>query len=107
MFGQVLGNVGGRQDDPPVRWCVNVYGVVMLPEYKYSALGPDASEPITSVAMDGKAVWAAAGTHVIKYLRGKEVCMRLSFAFELRSFVVGRTHNESSEPYTLVYHRFW
>ncbi|KAJ7097769.1 Utp21 specific WD40 associated putative domain-containing protein [Mycena belliarum] len=36
-------------------------------------VGPDASEQISSLAMDGDAVWAAAGSHVIKYLRGKEV----------------------------------
>ncbi|KAI0086197.1 Utp21-domain-containing protein [Irpex rosettiformis] len=38
---------------------------------------PDANEPITSLAMEGKAVWAAAGSEVIRYLRGKEVA-RLS-----------------------------
>ena len=36
-------------------------------------VGPDAHEPITSMAMEGKAVWAASGPDVIKYLRGKEV----------------------------------
>ncbi|KAJ7271954.1 Utp21 specific WD40 associated putative domain-containing protein [Mycena haematopus] len=36
-------------------------------------VGPDAPEQITSLAIDGDAVWAAAGPHVIKYLRGKEV----------------------------------
>ncbi|KAJ7905685.1 Utp21 specific WD40 associated putative domain-containing protein [Mycena olivaceomarginata] len=36
-------------------------------------VGPDAPEQISSLAMDGDAVWAASGTHVIKYLRGKEV----------------------------------
>ncbi|KAJ7172308.1 Utp21 specific WD40 associated putative domain-containing protein [Mycena filopes] len=36
-------------------------------------VGPDAPEQISSLAMDGDAVWAASGPHVIKYLRGKEV----------------------------------
>ncbi|KAJ7087871.1 Utp21-domain-containing protein [Mycena epipterygia] len=36
-------------------------------------VGPDTPEQISSLAMDGDAVWAAAGPHVIKYLRGKEV----------------------------------
>nr|GAT60083.1 predicted protein [Mycena chlorophos] len=36
-------------------------------------VGPDAPDRISSLAMDGDAVWAAAGPHVIKYIRGKEV----------------------------------
>ncbi|KAJ7174015.1 Utp21 specific WD40 associated putative domain-containing protein [Mycena crocata] len=36
-------------------------------------VGPDASDQISSLAMDGDAVWAASGHHVIKYIRGKEV----------------------------------
>ncbi|KAJ7273299.1 Utp21 specific WD40 associated putative domain-containing protein [Mycena rebaudengoi] len=36
-------------------------------------VGPDAPEQISCLAMDGDAVWAAAGPHVIKYIRGKEV----------------------------------
>lgn len=35
--------------------------------------GPDAPAPITSMAMDGNAVWVSAGPYAIKYLRGKEV----------------------------------
>lgn len=40
---------------------------------KFAFVGPDAPEHISSLAMDGDAVWAASGPHVIKYLRGKEV----------------------------------
>ncbi|KAG5644038.1 hypothetical protein DXG03_009190 [Asterophora parasitica] len=36
-------------------------------------VGPDAPEQISSLAMDGDAVWAAAGPHALKYIRGKEV----------------------------------
>ncbi|KAJ7741593.1 Utp21 specific WD40 associated putative domain-containing protein [Mycena maculata] len=36
-------------------------------------VGPDAPEQISCLVMDGDAVWAAAGPHVIKYLRGKEI----------------------------------
>ncbi|KAH7889440.1 Utp21 specific WD40 associated putative domain-containing protein [Phlebopus sp. FC_14] len=36
-------------------------------------VGPEAADPISSLTMEGDAVWAASGTHVIKYLRGKEV----------------------------------
>ncbi|KIM87254.1 hypothetical protein PILCRDRAFT_96034 [Piloderma croceum F 1598] len=36
-------------------------------------VGPDASDPISSMAMEGDAVWAASGSNIIKYHRGKEV----------------------------------
>ncbi|KAF8163624.1 Utp21-domain-containing protein [Crassisporium funariophilum] len=36
-------------------------------------VGPDAPEHISSMAMDGDAVWIAAGVHAIRYIRGKEV----------------------------------
>ncbi|KAI0707610.1 Utp21-domain-containing protein [Earliella scabrosa] len=36
-------------------------------------VGPDAPAPITSMAMDGNAVWVSAGPYAIKYHRGKEV----------------------------------
>lgn len=40
-------------------------------------LGPDTAEPISAMAMDGDAVWAAAGPRVLKYVRGKEVDLSL------------------------------
>ncbi|KAF8809021.1 Utp21-domain-containing protein [Phlegmacium glaucopus] len=40
-------------------------------------VGPDAPAHISSMAMDGDAVWIASGMYVIRYLRGKEV-LRLS-----------------------------
>ncbi|KAF9447264.1 Utp21-domain-containing protein [Macrolepiota fuliginosa MF-IS2] len=36
-------------------------------------VGPDAPEQITSLALDGDAVWAASGPHAVKYLRGKPI----------------------------------
>lgn len=36
-------------------------------------VGPDAPEQITSMVIDGKDVWVSSGSHVIKYIRGKEV----------------------------------
>ncbi|ETW85975.1 hypothetical protein HETIRDRAFT_60335 [Heterobasidion irregulare TC 32-1] len=36
-------------------------------------VGPDTAEPISAMAMDGDAVWAAAGPRVLKYVRGKEI----------------------------------
>lgn len=41
------------------------------------SIGSHTPEAITSLAMDGKAVWATAGTVVRKYIRGKEVCRSL------------------------------
>jgi hypothetical protein len=55
-----------------------------------SDAGSQTPEPITNLAMDGKAVWAASGTIVRKYLRGKEVCCSLDLG--LRGF----TSNERS-----------
>uniref|UniRef100_A0A0W0EUF7 Uncharacterized protein n=1 Tax=Moniliophthora roreri TaxID=221103 RepID=A0A0W0EUF7_MONRR len=36
-------------------------------------VGPEVSEQISCLTMDGDAVWAATGCHVVKYLRGREV----------------------------------
>lgn len=38
-----------------------------------TSTGPDASDPISCLCMDGDAVWAATGACAIKYIRGKEV----------------------------------
>jgi len=38
-----------------------------------SSPGPDAPEHISSLAMDGDAVWVTSSLFAIKYLRGKEV----------------------------------
>lgn len=34
-------------------------------------VGPDTQEPISSLSLDGDAVWVASGPRAIKYLRGK------------------------------------
>lgn len=44
-------------------------------------VGPDASEHISSLAMDGDSVWAAVGSCAIKYSRGKEI-LRLTNPLE-------------------------
>ncbi|KAF8969650.1 Utp21-domain-containing protein [Flammula alnicola] len=36
-------------------------------------VGPDAPEHISSMAMDGNAVWVSSGIYAVKYIRGKEV----------------------------------
>ena len=35
--------------------------------------GPEELDPISSLIMEGDAIWASSGIHVVKYLRGKEV----------------------------------
>ena len=67
-----------------------------------SDTGSQAPEPITSLAMDGKAVWAASGTVVRKYLRGKEVCCSLDLGitrFHIESKVL-KASNPFEEPMT-------
>jgi hypothetical protein len=54
-----------------------VLSIASVQPLNLSGKGPDAPEQISSLAMDGDAVWAASGTHVIKYLRGKEVMLSL------------------------------
>lgn len=73
-----MGNVGGWKDDITLRWFV-----YFLTRYKVSLgdlirfAGQDATDPITSMAMEGDAVWVAAGSNIIKYIRGKEVFLLL------------------------------
>lgn len=42
--------------------------------------GPDSGDTISSMAMDGDAVWVASGPNAIKYARGKEVCSQYNVA---------------------------
>ncbi|KAF7967205.1 hypothetical protein HWV62_35121 [Athelia sp. TMB] len=52
-------------------------------------VGPDAADMISSMAMEGDAVWAAAGPNVIKYLRGKEVArLKNPFGSTLSSILI-------------------
>ncbi|TRM62583.1 Utp21 specific WD40 associated putative domain-containing protein [Schizophyllum amplum] len=56
-------------------------------------VGEPAPAPITALAMDGDAVWAAAGTHLIKYARGKEVLRATNpYATPLASATVFGNH---------------
>lgn len=82
MLGKVVGVMGRREDGFTFcRW-VNVFeaenAILMV------FVGPDAPEQISSLAMDGDAVWASCGPHVIKYHRGKEVTivLHLGLVFE-------------------------
>lgn len=74
-----MGNVGGREDEIVIRRCALIDVERSL--WINMPLGPDAADMISSMAMEGDAVWAAAGSHAIKYLRGKEV--RSLFCCEL------------------------
>jgi U3 small nucleolar RNA-associated protein 21 len=40
-------------------------------------LGTELEHPITSLLMDGDAVWATSGSVITKFLRGKPVCITL------------------------------
>ena len=68
-----MGNVGGRKNDPPVRRYVSVCVRRTRLGYLLRLLGSDLNEPISCMAMEGKAIWVSSGTDVIKYGRGKEV----------------------------------
>ena len=89
-----MGDVGRREDDSPVCWCVSerprrffCYGIL---EQKCIMSGSEAPGPISSMAMDGDAVWVASGSYAIQYLRGKEVsCPAKSSAPSYFSFRFG------------------
>ncbi|KAJ6525623.1 Utp21 specific WD40 associated putative domain-containing protein [Mycena capillaripes] len=51
-------------------------------------VGPDAPGQISCLAMDGDAVWAASGPHVLKYIRGKEVLRATNPLGSTLSFIV-------------------
>jgi len=42
-------------------------------------VGSEAQDSITGLAFDGDFIWASTGTHVLKYIRGKEVCVVLAY----------------------------
>ncbi|KAF8921083.1 Utp21 specific WD40 associated putative domain-containing protein [Mucidula mucida] len=44
-------------------------------------VGPEIEHPISCLVMDGDAVWAASGSHAIKYNRGKEI-LRITSPFD-------------------------
>ncbi|KAL1735373.1 Utp21 specific WD40 associated putative domain-containing protein [Schizophyllum commune] len=66
----------GAVDGPRVHLLTSVGRSYALWEANKMTLlfvGTPAPQAISALAMDGDAVWAAAGAHLIKYLRGKEV----------------------------------
>lgn len=44
-----------------------------------SLSGPDEAESITSLVMDGVAVWACHGNNISKYIRGRKVDQEIAF----------------------------
>ena len=73
-----MGFIGRRKDGLAVCWYVGSKNPFQIP---YIALytGPDAPAHISSMAMDGDAVWITSGIYAIRYLRGKEVSLFFTF----------------------------
>ena len=46
---------------------------------KTSLVGSEAQDSISGLAFDGDFIWASTGSHVLKYIRGKEVCVGWPF----------------------------
>lgn len=44
-------------------------------------VGSEAQDSITGLAFDGDFIWASTGSRVLKYIRGKEVCVVLAFHY--------------------------
>lgn len=52
------------------------------------------------MAMDGDSVWVASGPHIIKYLRGKEVCYSFSTFFSPTLYRVSKQILRATNPFT-------
>lgn len=76
-----MGSVGRRKDD--TSFCRSVNNVVSSIHCSFSKqtslVGSEAQDSITGLAFDGDFIWASTGPHVLKYIRGKEVCVVLAF----------------------------
>ncbi len=46
-----------------------------------SLVGSEAQDSITGLTFDGDFIWASTGLYVLKYIRGKEVCVVLAFNY--------------------------
>jgi hypothetical protein len=57
--------------------------------------------------MDSDAVWAVAGPHVIKYIRGKEVGLTLKIIISRSEILQGRMPHESSRNITILCRMLW
>lgn len=68
-----MGTLGGRKDDSIICWCVDTLLKSVGPSEGLRCTGPEELDPISCLIMEGDAIWATSGVHVIKYLRGKEV----------------------------------
>lgn len=70
-----MGFMGRRKDELVVCWYVGSLRPKKLYQNPHIALstGPDSPTHISSMTMDGDAVWIASGIYAIRYLRGKEV----------------------------------
>jgi hypothetical protein len=69
-----MGTLGRRKNDLAFCWYVSLeYSRYPSSYPKLYHIGPDAPEHISSMVMDGNAVWVASSIYAIKYIRGKEV----------------------------------
>ena len=80
-----MGFMGRRKDGLVVCWYVGpLRPKKSVPEAHFALYkGPDAPTHISSMTMDGDAVWIASGIHAIRYLRGKEVSFFFYFVHDL------------------------
>ena len=87
-----MGSVGGRKDDPS--FCRSVNNVVSSIHGSFlmqtSLIGSEAQDSITGLAFDGDFIWSSTGSHVLKYIRGKVVCVVLAFYYSQRSPFISR-----------------
>ena len=83
-----MGAMGRRKNDLAFCWYVCRSNGSRYPStyLKLYDLGPDAPEHISSMIMDGNAVWVASSIYAIKYIRGKEV--RRHFSIWRLDFIV-------------------
>lgn len=70
-----MGILGGRKDDAIICWWVEYPLKSAGPYKRLRCAGPEEPDPISCLTMEGDAIWAASGVHVVKYVRGKEVSM--------------------------------
>lgn len=99
-----MGSVGRRKDDPA--FCRSVNNVVSSIHSSFSKqtflVGSEAQDSITGLAFDGDFIWASTGPHVLKYIRGKEVCVFCPLTTHRAhlSVKVGRLTNPLGTPIT-------
>lgn len=79
-----MAHVGRGADDFTIRWYVSSFTGIFLEAksgtHRYS-VGSSLEHPITSLLLDGDAVWTASGPNATKFLRGKQVYSSFQLLF--------------------------